>query len=147
MLTNRLFCYGTLQIPEVIQTVTGRVYLGVTARLLDFAIYRVKNARYPGIVYSPDKETTGILYSGVTEEELIILDLFEGDLYERICLDVIGPKRKIQKAWVYVVPETKKEKLTNEPWHLKAFLEKDFEAFMRNFVNGRKEIFAKIRGK
>ena len=147
MLTDRLFCYGTLQIPEVIKTVTGRTHAGVTARLLDYAIYRVKTARYPGIVYSPDKETTGILYKGVSEEELKILDLFEGDLYERICLDVIKHNGKNQKAWVYVVPETQKEKLTHEPWHLKEFLEKDFEAFMRSYVNGRKKIFAKKRGK
>ena len=108
ILTDRLFCYGTLQIPEVIKAVTGRTHVGVTARLFDYAIYRVKNAGYPGVIYSPDKETTGVLYSGVTEKELKILDLFEGDLYERICLDAIGHNGNNQRAWVYVVPETQK---------------------------------------
>jgi len=140
---NRLFCYGTLQIPEVMKAVTGQIYTGVNARLPGYAIYRVKDAEYPGIIEAPDDETSGVLYHGVSDEDLRVLDLFEGELYDRRLLEVITADGKSDHAWVYVISPKNKNYLTNESWHLKTFIEKGFDTFMKYYVNDRKEIYTK----
>ena len=126
-MTNRLFCYGTLQIPEVMKAVTGRKYPGINARLPGYAIYRVKDAEYPGVINAPDNETSGVLYRGLSDEDLAVLDLFEGELYERRLLEVNSEDGKSYHAWVYVVSPKNKKYLTTETWHLKAFMKKGFD--------------------
>ena len=142
-MTNRLFCYGTLQIPEVMKAVTGQTYHGVNARLPGYAIYRVKDAEYPGVIDAPDHETSGVLYRGLSDEDLAVLDLFEGELYERRLLEVNSEDGKSYHAWVYVICPKNRAYLTRETWHLKTFMKKDFDTFMKYYVNDRKEIYAK----
>jgi gamma-glutamylcyclotransferase (GGCT)/AIG2-like uncharacterized protein YtfP len=125
------------------RAVTGQTYHGVNARLPGYAIYRVKDAEYPGIIDSFGNEASGVLYRGVNDEDLMVLDLFEGELYERRLLAVISEDGKTNQAWVYVISENHKAILTTEPWKLTTFLEKGFDTFMKNYVNGRKEIYMK----
>ena len=140
---HRLFCYGTLQLPEVMKAVIGHTYHGVNARLPGYAIYRVKDAVYPGIIESTDDETSGILYCGVNDEDLKVLDLFEGELYERRLSQVKTEDGKSYDAWVYVISIKNKSHLTRETWVLKTFMKKGFDTFMQYYVNNRKEIYAK----
>ncbi len=139
---NRLFCYGTLQLPEVMKAVTGQTYHGVSARLPGYAIYRVKDVEYPGVIEAPDNKTSGVLYRGVSDEDLKVLDLFEGELYERSLLEVKAKDGKSYHAWVYVISLKNRTYLTQETWHLKTFMKKGFDTFMKYYVNGRKEIYA-----
>ena len=140
---NRLFCYGTLQIPEVMKAVTGQTFPGESARLPGHAIYRVKDAEYPGVIESADSQTSGVLYSGVNDEDLKVLDLFEGDLYERRLLKVNTKDSKSYHAWVYVISPKNRTHLTREAWHLKTFVKKGLDTFMKYYVDDRKEIYAK----
>ncbi len=114
---------------------------------MGFAIYRVKGAAYPGVIHSPGNETPGMLYSGIHNEQLRALDLFEGDLYERRYSNIITADANSHNAWVYLISESRKTQLTTEPWHLKSFMENDFDTFMNNYVNGRKDIYTKTEGK
>ena len=142
-MTDRLFSYGTLQLPEVMRAVIGQTYPGVNARLPGYALYRVKDAVYPGIIESPDDETSGILYRGMNDEDLKVLDLFEGELYERRLVQVNTEDGKSYDAWVYVISLKNKSYLTQETWHLKIFIKEGLDTFMKSYVNGRKEIYAK----
>jgi gamma-glutamylcyclotransferase (GGCT)/AIG2-like uncharacterized protein YtfP len=125
------------------KAVTGQTYHGVNARLPGYAIYRVKNAEYPGIIESPDDETSGILYYGVNDEDLKVLDLFEGELYERKILKVKAKDGKSYHAWVYVIFPKNSTHVTREIWHLNTFLKKGLDTFMKHYVNDRKEIYGK----
>ncbi len=140
---NRLFCYGTLQVPEVIQAVTGRTYQGKAATLHGYAIYRVKNVEYPGIIRSADSEIEGIVYENVSENDLKVLDLFESDLYRRQLLGVVLPDGKTCKAWCYVIPDKNKNILTDDVWRLKDFLDDGLENFMKGYVNGRRNVYSR----
>jgi gamma-glutamylcyclotransferase (GGCT)/AIG2-like uncharacterized protein YtfP len=131
-LSIKLFCYGTLQIPEVIKVVTGKTHKGVKAKLPGYAMYRARNKEYPGVVRSSNSETVGVLYTDIGENELGELDLFEGDLFERKLLNIIQRDKKKCDAWVYVVPDQNKDKLTKDPWNLKDFLKNDINNFMKN---------------
>ena len=139
---NRLFCYGTLQVPEVIRAVTGRTYPGMAAILHGYAIYRVKDAEYPGIIPSANSWIEGVVYENVSDTDLKVLDLFESDLYRRQLLDVKLPDEKIRQAWCYVIPDHNKRMLTAEVWSLKDFLESGLDSFMKGYVQGRKDIYS-----
>jgi gamma-glutamylcyclotransferase (GGCT)/AIG2-like uncharacterized protein YtfP len=139
---NRLFCYGTLQVPEVIRAVTGRTYSAIAAILHGYAIYRVKDAEYPGIIPSAGSEIEGVVYDNVSDNDLKVLDLFESDLYRRQLLEVKLPDNKIRKAWCYVIPEKNKSMLTDDVWRLKDFLEHGLESFMKGYVEGRRNVYS-----
>lgn len=139
---HQIFCYGTLQVPDVMRAVTGRVYEGEKARLPGYAIYRVKNTEYPGVVPLGNSETDGIVYSGVSEKALKVLDAFEGEFYTRRLVEVHLQDGKTTEAWVYVIREEHGDVLSDEPWHLEQFLNEDFDSFMKGYVHGRKEVYA-----
>ncbi len=139
---NRLFCYGTLQVPEVIQAVTGRTYQGKAATLHGYAIYRVKNVEYPGIIRSTDSEIEGVVYDNVSDKDLEVLDLFEGDLYRRPWLDVVLADGTNCRAWCYVIRDKNKNLLTNATWRLEDFLDNGLESFMAGYVIGRRDVYS-----
>ena len=139
---NRLFCYGTLQVPEVIRAVTGRTYPGRPAILRGYAIYKVKNAEYPGIIRSAGDETRGIVYDDVSHHDLKVLDLFEGDLYRRRSLGVDLEGGDLRNAWCYVIRDSKKSLLSGETWRLEDFLDNGLESFMSGYVEGRRQVYS-----
>jgi gamma-glutamylcyclotransferase (GGCT)/AIG2-like uncharacterized protein YtfP len=124
------------------KAVTGRLYKGTPAKLPGYAMYRVKNVEYPGIIRDSGSHTVGILYSGLSEEDLEVLDAFEGALYRRALVEVIPEDGSACKAWVYLIPGDLKDNLTDEPWHLEVFMEKGFKRFMKGYVHGRSEVYA-----
>ncbi len=139
---HRLFCYGTLQVPQVIRAVTGRDYFGKTAVLRDYAIYRVKNAEYPGITYSVGGATEGILYQDISNADLKTLDLFEGEFYDRQMLEVQLPDQAIEKAWVYVIAQHHIGVLSEDIWRLTDFLDNGLDKFMKGYVLARRDIYS-----
>jgi gamma-glutamylcyclotransferase (GGCT)/AIG2-like uncharacterized protein YtfP len=58
-MNKAIFCYGTLQFPEVMEKVTGRQFPGTEAVLDNFARYRIKNAVYPGVIAEDGATTEG----------------------------------------------------------------------------------------
>ena len=139
---HRIFCYGTLQVPEVMRAVTGRFYEGKKATLPGYAMYRVKDAEYPGIVPSYNRETEGTLFSGLSDEDLKVLDAFEGNFYARHSVKVDLQDGRTIAAWVYVIRQEYKDVLSNEPWHLDRFLNEGFRSFMDGYVRSRKGVYA-----
>ena len=139
---NQLFCYGTLQVPEVIRAVTGQTYAGQKATLQGYTIYRVKDAEYPGIVRSDNDEVEGILYKNVADKSMKVLDLFEGDLYRRQLQCVETADGRINQAWCYVIRDENKGLLTAETWRLADFLANGLESFMAGYVKGRQHIYS-----
>ncbi|CAB1080112.1 hypothetical protein D1AOALGA4SA_7804 [Olavius algarvensis Delta 1 endosymbiont] len=139
---NRLFCYGTLQFPEVIQTVTGRTYTGKSATLDGYAGYKVRNAEYPGLIRDAGSKTKGVLYENISEKDLKVLDLFEGNFYTRQLLDVVCLDGSETKAWVYVIAEHHRDILTDECWELQDFLDHGFASFMKGYVLGRRNFYS-----
>jgi gamma-glutamylcyclotransferase (GGCT)/AIG2-like uncharacterized protein YtfP len=137
-----LFCYGTLQVPAVMQAVTGRVHNGVPAHLPGYARFCVKDADYPGIVPSKTDETDGILYDDISAPELAVLDRFEGEHYTRRITRVLLEDGSRTKAWTYVITEGQEDRLTDQPWRLDRFLESGLSRFMRTYVEDRRKDYA-----
>ena len=140
---HRLFCYGTLQVPQVIRSVTGHDHSGKNAVLRDYAIYRVKNAEYPGIVQSIGSSTEGKLYDDISHTDLKTLDLFEGEYYSRQMLKVHLPDGSTAQAWTYVIADNHVDILTADSWRLSDFLDNGLEIFMQGYVDARRDIYSK----
>lgn len=94
------FFYGTLMHPAVIQRVIANDASHLKAApavLMSFTRHHVKNCDYPAIVpYNvgsvllkrelnrDDRCVRGVIVSGLTPEDVALLDVFEGDEYNRV---------------------------------------------------------------
>ena len=139
---HHLFCYGTLQIPAVIQAVIGRRFKGRSAELPGYAAFQVRQAEYPGLCRAPGRSAPGQLYFDLTPGELAILDRFEGRLYRRRWLAVRMRDGRRRGAWVYVVQPARRRHLVRSPWDLREFRQRRYRRFMRRFVQNRRAVFA-----
>ena len=139
---HRLFCYGTLQIPEVLEAVIGHPLQGAHAVLPGYTAYQVRRAEYPGLVRSPGNKTYGRLYRDVTPMELNVLDRFEGRLYRRQPQVIVKDSGQRIQAWVYMVAPGRQKQVSAKPWHLDRFLRTEYRRFMRRFVMDRRVLYA-----
>jgi gamma-glutamylcyclotransferase (GGCT)/AIG2-like uncharacterized protein YtfP len=119
-MTHHLYAYGTLQNRAVIALIVGRELVGHPARLAGYSRYRVIGRVYPAIVAAPASEVDGVLYSDLDAVEVERLDLYEGDLYERLELPVQVGERVVT-AHCYVLRPEHGHHLSGEPWDLAAF--------------------------
>jgi gamma-glutamylcyclotransferase (GGCT)/AIG2-like uncharacterized protein YtfP len=125
-----LFTYGTLEIPEIMQAVTGRRFASEPGTVLEgYARFRVDGRRYPGIREAPGSRTEGRLYRGVDPDSLAALDRFEGDLYVRCALPVLCAAGSAV-AETYVVRPGRRGELSDEPWDRERFLERDYADYL-----------------
>lgn len=100
-MTERLFVYGTLQIPTVQQVVFGRSILGMPDTLPGFRKSEIELGlhRYPIAVRDADSQINGLLL------ELTADELARGDEYETKAYDRVRVKLKSGiEAWVYCQP-------------------------------------------
>ena len=139
---QNLFCYGTLQIPVVIEAVIGRRFQGRKAELDGFTAFEVRRAEYPGIRPTPHRTTRGKIYFGLTPGELVILDRFEGLLYQRRRLVVRTRDGRRRGVWTYVVKPGRYQRLTATLWRQRDFRRRRFRRFMQRFVVDRRNVFA-----
>jgi gamma-glutamylcyclotransferase (GGCT)/AIG2-like uncharacterized protein YtfP len=116
-----VFTYGSLQIPEVMQAVTGGSYPSRPARLAGFARYCLADLPYPGLCPEPGAITGGVLYSGVDGAALRLLDAFEDDFYRRETLAVTTDSGLAVAAETYVVAPEHYRLLIRRPWDLEQF--------------------------
>jgi gamma-glutamylcyclotransferase (GGCT)/AIG2-like uncharacterized protein YtfP len=118
-----VFTYGTLMFPEVWQAVVGRPFETVEASASGYAIYRVRDAVFPGIIAAGDRQSVrGVVYLDVDQPSLARLDRFEDDFYcrEAVWVDCDDGQRRAADA--YVVPHENRHVLTAETWQAGQFV-------------------------
>jgi hypothetical protein len=113
----RLFVYGTLMMPAVIESVIGRRPDGAAAVLPGFARYRILGEEFPGLVPCEGAMTDGVMYDGMDRNDLSLTDRFEGAWYERTLVKVSRAGARVN-ACVYVVRQEYRDILSTEPWDL-----------------------------
>lgn len=117
---HRLFAYGTLQLPERLQALIGRVPPMSPARLREYRSGLVERADFPGLVPCADAVTEGMLLTGITESELQVLDEYEGELYRRILVHVEAGREPVD-TWVYIIVPWARRRVTTTPWTLERY--------------------------
>jgi len=117
-----VFTYGTLMFPEVWQAVVGREFGTVEGTVCGFAILRVVDAVYPGMIELVEGAAIhGVVYLDVDRVSVERLDRFEGDCYERRTLQINCTGGQRLTADAYVVLTSKRHILTSEPWARETF--------------------------
>jgi len=122
-MTDRLFTYGTLCAPEVMETAAGRRFGAIPARLPDHGAYRVRGADYPGLLPRPGSQVEGLLWQGLDGAAFARLDRYEGELYVRRRVRVLT-ERGARIAWTYLVRPARRGQLSEEPWDYAEFRER-----------------------
>lgn len=120
--------------PEVWQAVIGRMFATVEGTAAGFAVFRVRDAVFPGIVEATDGSVRGVVYLDVDADSIERLDKFEDDFYGRRSIWVDCDGQRIA-ADAYVVPEVNGGVLTDEPWDRDSFVASGgLEHFINRFA-------------
>ena len=123
---DRLFTYGTLEIPAVFQTVAGASHPSQPAVLHGYARFLVRGECFPGITERHGESTRGTLYFEMDPDTLARIDRFEGAEFERKAVEVSTDDKRFS-AYVYtVLPET----LSDEPWDPGVFMQHHLPEFL-----------------
>ena len=117
-----LFVYGTLEVKEVMRAVIGRPASFSTAVALDHRRAMVQGRVFPGMTPAANRTTVGRLYRGISDVELLRLDEFESDFYERREIFVYEPRQGVIPVLAYVVPEASAYLLDERPWDRSFFV-------------------------
>jgi gamma-glutamylcyclotransferase (GGCT)/AIG2-like uncharacterized protein YtfP len=133
---TRLFAYGTLMLPALVQALLGRRVHARPARLEGFARYRMRGRPYPGIVAMPGAATQGVLIEGLTPADVRRLDAFEGTLYQRRRVEVTAAGGARLPAETYVIPEARRWLLTGEAWSRERFERRHLPTWVRSSARG-----------
>lgn len=111
-----VFCYGTLEFPEIMEAVTGRRFPRTGAVLEGYACYLIKGAVYPGVIGESGACTPGTLYADVDPDALRRLDRYEDGIYARRRVPVRTSHGDTVVAEVYVIPEHRRWALSARRW-------------------------------
>jgi gamma-glutamylcyclotransferase (GGCT)/AIG2-like uncharacterized protein YtfP len=115
-----LFVYGTLMVPAVMRGVCGYTDVGMPAQLRGYRRRLIRGEVYPGIVSDPAETVEGLVYHGVTSQQIALLDAFESDFYERRVVSV-STRGTDLSAEAYVLHEAHLALLSDRPWSLSQF--------------------------
>ncbi|WP_341849563.1 gamma-glutamylcyclotransferase family protein [Actinomadura rifamycini] len=96
---DALFVYGTLQFPEVLTALIGRVPEREAVGAEGWRVAALPGRPYPGIVPG-DTIVRGYLITGLDAEEWRLLDAFEGPGYELVRIELTDGRC----GWAYVWP-------------------------------------------
>lgn len=129
---HRLFCYGTLEFPPILEAVAGRRFPGRAAVLPGYRRLAVRGQVFPGIVAQAGAEVGGTLYRGLSNAHLRRLDAYENAFYRRRPLrvrDAAGGRSRL--AWTYVVPALYRHRLAAADWDPAVFLRRHYARYLR----------------
>jgi gamma-glutamylcyclotransferase (GGCT)/AIG2-like uncharacterized protein YtfP len=128
----RLFAYGTLMWPEVLEAVIGRQLDGSPATLSGYLRLRVKGEHFPAVIASDADAVEGVLYENLCAEDFGHLDRFEGEEYDRKVVRISGVD-----AQVYVLAACCHHLAEQHPWHAAEMQPEHLAAFCREYKGWR----------
>ena len=127
-----VFTYGTLEIPEVMEAVTGQSFPSLAATAHGFVRYLLKGKIYPGMTIEPGASTLGRAYLGMNEQALTFLDEFEDEVYVRELIEIGMDTGEPCKAFAYLIPQKARDTLSLDSWDKEEFLSKHLDAYLRS---------------
>ena len=126
----RLFAYGTLMLPEVMEIVAGPGRSALPAVLAGHRRRRLHGEVFPALVPDAGESVAGVLWDGLDAAALARLDRFEGPLYERTVRRVTLASGEEREACVYVLRPERRELASPEAWDEADFRARHLAAFL-----------------
>lgn len=128
---THLFTYGSLMFEDVWNRLVKGNYLSQKATLNGFARRSVKEDEYP-VIFQADELVEGVVYYDINEEDMVILDTFEGEYYERTEVELLV-KNELIRACVYVLKEKHFDIIDPKPWSEALFATEGIQRFLANY--------------
>jgi len=94
-----LFAYGTLQFAEVLRVLLDRVPGHTPGAVAGWRAAALAGRVYPGLVRAGDSEVTGMLITGLSLDELRLIDEYESGPYELERLILSDSREGWTYAW------------------------------------------------
>ena len=137
---THLFTYGTLEIPEVMEAVTGRSWASAEARAEGFAKFLLKGRIYPGMTAVQGSICSGRVYYRIDRRTLDILDAFEDEVYARERIEVEVEGGRLLQADAYLIRPQDREWLTATPWQPEEFSSKHLVRYLEACKTFHREV-------
>jgi gamma-glutamylcyclotransferase (GGCT)/AIG2-like uncharacterized protein YtfP len=131
-MTDCCFAYGSLMCPDIMARVCGHDLAGEPAELAGHVRHPVAGEDYPGVVAAPSGSVAGILYRGLDADALARLDAFEGEMYERVPVQVNPVGGQSVTAWCYIFLD--RARLLTGDWDHAAFLAEGKARFLARYL-------------
>jgi gamma-glutamylcyclotransferase (GGCT)/AIG2-like uncharacterized protein YtfP len=125
-----VFTYGTLEVPDVMEAVTGRVFDSAEASTEGYAPYLLKGRIYPGMTPVSGQATSGRVYFGVSQQALTLLDEFEAEIYGRQLISVRTNDGHWFNAYAYIIEPKDRGVLSVIPWIREKFVEDHLASYL-----------------
>ncbi len=129
---THLFTYGSLMFEDVWHRLVKGNYLAQKATLSHYERRAIKNDVYPVIFPLEDASVEGVVYYDVSDEDLVILDTFEGEYYERKEVELLVEGRYV-KAAAYVLKEAYFHLIDTKPWSDTLFAQEGIHNFLSEY--------------
>lgn len=127
-----LLTYGSLMFSGVWKRLIKGDYKAERATINGYARRCVKGDEYP-VIFPAKESVTGVVYFDISEEDMKILDAFEGDFYERRTLIAsLGNHQSVQVE-VYVLKEQYYHIIDDKPWSEAYFAQEGIKRFLDNY--------------
>ena len=117
---------------ELWNELVGNPYKTAPFTLSGYKRCALKAKAYPGLIKEEGATTHGLIYFNVSNVDILKLDVFEGQEYERITVDTVFNNQAITLQTFLFVGESKY--VLDEDWDLDHFTENDTENFKDNFL-------------
>jgi len=128
---HRVFAYGTLCVREIMERIVGRPHALLPAVLQGYSRRSLKDRAYPALVHDPSTSTRGMLYLGLSDEELRKLDDYEGREYDRELVEA-ETRHGPTSCFVYVLSPRHAKLALQEIWDLGKFLDDHVSQYLRH---------------
>ena len=122
--------------PEVMQRVTGRVFVRRLAELRGYRRFSIRDRPYPGIAPFPDTTTEGAVYLDIDGPSLKRLDAFQGDCYRRVQVTVEADGGGWIEAETYLAKRAVVREASGRPWDPDAFRAQHLQECLRRLGAG-----------
>ncbi|MGZ3157630.1 MAG: gamma-glutamylcyclotransferase family protein [Burkholderiaceae bacterium] len=116
---HHIFTYGSLMFPQVWQRVVRGHYHSVNATVYGYARYAIAGETYPAMIDQADASVTGVVYFDVDDEDVAVLDAFEGNDYRRECVPARIGTNEVRAVETYIYLDT--SRISNAVWEPETF--------------------------
>lgn len=131
-----LFAYGTLRVPEVLHCLLGRIPAMVPATARGWRITGLPGLVYPALVAATDGEVSGILITGLTTADWLVIDGYEDDLYDLALVALTdGTQSWAYTSWTQPTPNEDRT-----PWSLDDFLDRHLADYLAQCAAWRRTL-------
>ena len=129
-----IFTYGSLMFSDVWKKVVQGNYYSSSATLQGYRRFCIRNQSYPGLRQTGGQDTVnGIVYHDINNQDLKLLDAFEGGYYERVPVTVDLENSSI-KSHVYLIRDQYLYLATEKQWDPEVFYKKSIGDFVATYT-------------